>query len=345
MRARGVRKAVVGGALGGACLLGASLAFAANTAAKVTLDETPSNVSVSIDPSCKGFVFDRQRLQADVLLELGEEPNAELSLEVRCSEDLHVHATERLDGALLEQTLDLSSLPTSSWHRALVLSFAEGTSALRARLPDTARSEAQAAPSEPSEPSEPKSKKTKPQPPPKKNIYGLTSPANELPTFGPEDVGRGGERDASALREVWMLAGGGARVMESGGLVGASLGFRYKPLFVGASFLASESSDATLTTGIIGWSIVNDPRASWSPLLAPRVSGGMLSRQGSLKGGASYFDAGVLLGGTLRFAPEWGLMAAFETGYGLPSTVSGSGGTASAGGIFAGALIMLGARP
>ncbi len=337
-RGLGVKKIVVGGGLGGACLLWASLGVAANTAAKVTLDETPSNVSVSIDPSCKGFVFDRERLQADVLLELGEEPGAELSLEVRCSEDLHVHATERLDGSLLEQTLDLSSLPTSSWHRALVLSFAEGTSALRARLPDTAR-EAQTAPSEP------KRKKTKPQPPPKKNIYGLTSPANELPTFGPEDVGRRGERDSSALRDVWMLAGGGARVMESGGLVGASLGFRYKPLFVGASFLASESSDATLTTGVIGWSIVNDPKASWSPLLAPRVSGGMLSRQGLLKGGASYFDAGVLLGGTLRFAPEWGLMAAFETGYGLPTTVSGSGGTASAGGIFAGALIMLGARP
>lgn len=329
------------------CLMGLLRASAASAESDAPESST-APLAVTIDPSCKGFVFDQVRLEEDVLLEIGEPRAVTPALEVRCTEDFHAHVSERLEGVVLEQTLDLSSLPPSSWHRVLVLSFAEGAAALGARASqgelrgersDQARGSSAAAKPPAAGKGDGSKKSTAPEP------GGSTS---EAPSFGPSDLGGEEEDGSRALREIWLFGGGAGRITEQGGMVGATLGVRYRPLFVGVSILFGESSEASLSTAFLACSLTPGSQERWSPLVVPRISGGLLSRAGAMEGGAyyaAYFDAGLWLGATLRVADQWVLSGGFDGGYGLPTTVNGKGGSARAGGGFVGGVLMLGARP
>ncbi len=288
-------------------------------------------MTISIDGSCAGFGFDQARLEQDVFSELEGAPSVEIRLSVRCTEELHVQVTERVDGTTLEQRLDLSTMPPSAWQRALVLAWAEGVSALRAR----SSTEAAATPNPTSE-----SKEARPGP-----SAGHPIPKAAPPLEG-EDAGDVAEPVFVSEGDFWVLAGAAARVFQNGGLAGGNLSLRYRPLLVGATVMAGTRS-AMLSTGFIGWSLLDSTPSRVSPLLALRASAGVLSRQrdGLTRGGGVYVDGGLWFGATFRMAYEWALLTALDAGYARPTTAEDDKGSTTYGGPFAGIMVSLGAHP
>jgi hypothetical protein len=324
---------------GAAALFGLTLASLAHGVPPARLSSTAElpelPLTVGIDDSCVGFGFDQTRLEQDVYSELEGATSVEVHLSVRCTEELHVQVTERVDGATLEQRLDLSTMPPSAWQRALVLAWAEGVSALRARSSSDA---AAAAPSQPSE-----SKNTRPAASAVRSAS--IRPKSQTPLEG-EDAGDQAEPVFVSEGDFWVLAGGAARVFPNGGLAGGNLSLRYRPLLVGATVMAG-SRAAMLSTAFVGWSLLESRPSRVSPLLALRASAGVLSRQrdGLTRGGGAYVDGGLWFGATFRMAYEWALLAALDAGYARPTTAKDDAGSTTYGGPFAGIVVSLGAHP
>jgi hypothetical protein len=289
-------------------------------------------LTVRVDGSCAGFGFDQTRLEQDVLSELESASSAEIYLSVRCTEELQVHVSERVENASLEQRLDLSTMPPSAWQRALMLAWAEGVSALRAR---SSNEVAAAAPPTEAKNARPALSTTASAP---------SRPQPQTPSQG-EDAGDQGPPLFVSSGDFWVLAGGAVRVFPNGALGGGNLGLRYRPLFVGATVLGGRS--AMLSTGFVGWSLLESRPSRVSPLLALRASAGVLSRQrdGLTQGGGMYVDGGLWFGATFRMAYEWALLAALDAGYARPTTARDDNGSTTYGGPFAGVFLSLGAHP
>ncbi len=295
---------------------------------------------VAVGGSCASLGFDGAKLEQDVRVELAGLDTTRLELRVTCTEQLGALVTERIDDVVLEQSLDLGSMPPSAWPRALVLAWAEGGAALVERSRPNARATSGAAPETHG--------KTQATLPPARGPV-TTSPRSAA-AAGEPDVGDDAAEDPSPAflppSDIWALAGVASRVFMGGGLLGGSLSLRYKPLFVGATVLAGAQS-ATLSTAFVGWSLLDSRPKRVSPLLALRASAGVLSRErnGLVSGGGAYVDAGLWFGATFHLAPEWAVVAVLESGYARPSTATDVRGSTSYGGPFAGALISLGAHP